>query len=148
MNSAARMAFLGTQTICDICRFWWNLTSQICRFRWNFSFPNRSFSTEFSIPSMCRFRWNFGNYMYLMFKYFLFKAIFQRFMPDKQRVVSLLKDFGHKYFLPKHFLVPNARQKMSFLVEFGGGLISAIRVNCPPPYFFEKWPKWGGGGNS
>ena len=61
MNSAAGMAFLGTQTICDICRFGWNLTSQICRFRWNFSFPDRSFSTEFSIPSMCRFRWNFGN---------------------------------------------------------------------------------------
>ena len=88
------------------------------RFGWNFSFPDRSFSTEFSIPSMCRFRWNFG--MYPMFKYFLFKTIFQRFTPGKQRFVSLLKNFGHKYFLPKHFLAPNAGQKMSFLVEFWG----------------------------
>ena len=79
-----------------------------------------SFPTEFSIPSMCRFRWNFGNYMYLMFKYFLFKTIFQRFTPGKQKVVSLLKNFGHKYFLPKYFLAPDAGQKMSFLVEFGG----------------------------
>ena len=97
INSAGRMAFSGTQTICDICRFWWNLTSQICRFRWNF-----------------------GNYMYPIFKYFLFKTIFQRFTPGKQRIVSLLKDFGHRYFLPKHFLAPNAGQKMSFLVEFWG----------------------------
>ena len=78
-----------------------------------------SFSTKFSIPSMCRFRWNFG--MYPTFKYFLFKTIFQRFTPGKQRIVSILKDFGHKYFLPKHFLVPNAGQKMSSLVKFGGG---------------------------
>ena len=117
MNSAARMAFLGTQTICDICYFWLNLTSP--------NDPNMSFSmeffilwsfpTEFSIPSMCRFRWNFGNYMYLMFKYFLFKTISQRFTPGKQKVVSLLKNFGHKYFLSKYFLAPDAGQKMSIL---------------------------------
>ena len=117
MNSAARMAFLETQTVCDMS-FSVEFALQICRFRWNFSFPDRSFSTEFSIPSMCRFRWNFG--MYPMFKHFVFKTIFQRFTFDKQRFVSLLKDFGHKYFLPKHFLAPNAGQKMSFLVEFGG----------------------------
>ena len=58
--------------------------------------------------------------MYPMFKYFLFKTIFQRFTPGKQRFVSLLKDFGHKYFLPKHFLAPNAGQKMSFWWNFGG----------------------------
>ena len=49
MNSAARMAFLGTQTICDICYFWWNLTSPICRFRWNFSFSDR-FRRNFRFP--------------------------------------------------------------------------------------------------
>ena len=106
--SSSHGFFRNTNNLWHICRFWWNLTSQMCRFRWNFSFLDRSFSTEFSIPSMCRFRWNFGNYMYPIFKYFLFKTIFQRFTPGKQRIVSLLKDFGHKYFLPKYFPAPNA----------------------------------------
>ena len=115
MNSAARMAFFRNTN-----SLWYVVFGGICP-------PNMSFSMEFFIPwsvvfdgifdsSMCRFRWNFG--MYPMFKYFLFKTIFQRFTPGKQRFVSLLKDFGHKYFLPKHFLAPNAGQKMSFLVAF------------------------------
>ena len=38
MNSAARMAFLETQTVCDMS-FWVEFALQICRFRRNFRFP-------------------------------------------------------------------------------------------------------------
>ena len=125
MNSAARMAFLETQTVCDMS-FLVEFALQICRFRWNFSFPDRSFSTEFSIPSMCRIRWNFG--MYPMFKYFLFKTIFQRFTPGKQRFVSLLKDFGHKYFL-KTFSGAQRRTKNVVFCGILGELICRFGWN-------------------
>ena len=58
-------------------------------------------------------------------------TIFQRFTPGKKRIVSLLKDFGHRYFLvTKTFSGAQRRTKnvvfggiwgtnMSFWVEFG-----------------------------
>ena len=101
-------------------RFWWNSDHPICHFWWNFSFPDRSFSTKFLIPLMCRFRWNFGNYMYPMFKYFLFKTIFQRFTPGKQRIVSLLKDFGIGISYQNIFWRPTPDKKCRFWWNFGG----------------------------
>ena len=112
--------FLYSEYLCvkSIGRFWGNFSH----------FPDRSFSTEFSIPSICRFRWNFGNH--LVFKYYLFKQYSSAsHRANKESfpcwgILSIRIFYQYIFWRPtpdkkRRFGWNLGETKMSFWVEFG-----------------------------